>query len=161
MTKALAEARDQTQRARQALVEEMDRTPIIVNRAPVLHKFGIMAFRPKLVTGHTLHVSPLVVKGFGMDFDGDAVQFHVPATAAARAEAEERMLPSRSLISPADFKSPVHMPGQEYLAGLFHLTSPTTRSEASPRYFRTHTEVLAAYHRGELAGNDRVVVLER
>lgn len=158
--RAMAEVRDRSPRARDVLLEEMDKTPVIVNRAPVLHKFGIMAFRPRLVAGHTLHVSPLVVKGFGMDFDGDAVQFHVPGTEAARREAEERMLPSRSLLSPSDFKSPVHMPGQEYLAGLFHLTSPTTRSEASPRYFRTRKEAIAAHARGEIAGNDPVAILE-
>jgi DNA-directed RNA polymerase beta' subunit len=96
--------------------------PVYINRAPVLHKFGIMAFRPKLVRGDVLQVSPLIVKGFNADFDGDAMQFHVPTTDAAVREAYDRMLPSRSLLSPADFKTPVHAPVNEYLGGLYHAT---------------------------------------
>jgi hypothetical protein len=103
---------------------------VYVNRAPVLHKFGIMAFRPKLVKGDVLQVSPLIVKGFNADFDGDAMQFHVPTTDEAVKEAYDRMLPSRSLISPADFKSPVHVPGQQYLGRPVPRHPPGTSSRS-------------------------------
>jgi DNA-directed RNA polymerase subunit beta len=155
---ALREVRDRTPRALEALVSEMDARPVIVNRAPVLHKFGILAHRPRLVKGHTLRVSPLVVKGYGMDFDGDAVQFHVPTTEEARREALELMLPSRALLSPADMKTPVHMPGQEYVGGLFTLTEPRQGTGAT-RYYRSKSEAVAAYRRGEINADTPVVLL--
>lgn len=155
--RALREVKDQTPLARRELLAEMAERPVIVNRAPVLHKFGILAFRPRLEAGHTIKVSPLVVKGFGMDFDGDAVQFHVPTDELARREATERMLPSRALLSPADFQSPVHVPGQEYVGGLHKLTSEP--GDNPPRAFRSRADVRKAYRRGELGPDDPVAVL--
>lgn len=157
---ALRHVADRTDLARDVLVEEMDRRPVFVNRAPVLHKFGIMAFRPRLVRGHTLQVSPLIVGGFNADFDGDAMQFHVPGTDEAVAEAYERLLPSRSLLSPADFKSPVHKPGQQYLAGLHYATRRRDGRARRPRVFRSKADVLAAYARGEISADADVDVLE-
>src|SRR5690606_18185809 len=75
--------------AKEELIKEMQSRPVIVNRAPVLHKFGIMAFWPKLTKDETLKVSPLIVKGFNADFDGDAMQYHVPVDESARQEAIE------------------------------------------------------------------------
>jgi DNA-directed RNA polymerase subunit beta' len=125
----------------------------------VLHKFGIMAFRPRLVKGDVLQVSPLIVKGFNADFDGDAMQFHVPTTEAAVKEAYDRMLPSRSLLSPADFKTPVHMPGQEYLLGLFQATR-RGQSKRRPRVFRNRQDALAAYERGQVRADEPVQIME-
>jgi DNA-directed RNA polymerase subunit beta' len=148
--------------ARDVLREEMDNRPVFINRAPVLHKFGIMAFRPKLVKGDVLQVSPLIVSGFNADFDGDAMQFHVPMTDAAVTEAYDRLLPSRSLLSPSDFKSPVHKPGQQYLAGLFHATRQHDHGKKKPRtrVFASKKEAMAAYQRGEIRANDNVEILE-
>jgi DNA-directed RNA polymerase beta' subunit len=160
VSQALREVRERTPRAREELVAEMDHRPVLVNRAPVLHKFGIMAHRPVLVAGSTLRFSPLVTKGYGADFDGDAVQFHVPTDEGARAEALERLLPSRSLLSPADFKTPVHMPSQEYVAGLYHATSPDAASDRPPRVFKTKADLSRAYAAGQVDANDRVTVLE-
>ena len=158
ITQALKELKDRSDTARQALTEEMAARPVIMNRAPVLHRFGIMAFRPKLVAGHALHVNTLVTKGLGMDFDGDTAQFHVPGSDAAVREAKERLLPSRNLLSLADFKSPVHTPQQEYVGGLYYST--TGRSKRPPRVFRNRADVVAAYERGEIDANDAVHVLE-
>lgn len=159
-SQALREVREKTPRAREALLEEMEHRPVVVNRAPVLHKYGIMAFRPELVAGSSLHISPLVVAPFGMDFDGDAVQFHVPTDEAARREALDRMLPSRSLLSPADFKSPMYAPRQEYLAGLHMSTWPGGFSDRPPRHFRSKEDVVRAYERGDIGPTDRVVIAE-
>jgi len=157
MAQALRHVKDKSPLARKVLVEEMDHRPVVVNRAPVLHRFGIMAFRPKLVKGSVLHVPPLIVKGFGMDFDGDAVQYHVPTSEDARAEALDRMLPSRQLLSPGDFKSPVHVPGQEYVGGLYKATSG--RSKRPVRYFRSAKDVRHAWEHGEVAIDDVIKVL--
>ena len=143
--------------ARQELLNEMQARPVIINRAPVLHKFGVMAFYPKLVKGDTLQVSPLIVGGFGADFDGDAMQYHVPVSDEAVEEAVERMLPSRNLLSPADFKSPVHKPTQEYTGGLYAASAATSRRPT--RTFRNSADVLAAYRRGEIEIDDKVDIL--
>lgn len=159
ISQALREVRERTQLAREALLEEMNERPVIINRAPVLHKFGIMAFRPVLVSGSTMQVSPFIVKGFNADFDGDAMQFHVPTTEEAVREAYERLLPSRNLLSPADFRSPVHGPSQEYTGGLYYATTARNNKKA-PRVFATRAEALAAIRRGEVSLEDPIQVLK-
>lgn len=154
----LKHVREQTSLAREALMDEMKKRPVYVNRAPVLHRWGIMAFRPKLVKGSVVQVSPLIVKGFNMDFDGDAVQFHVPTKKEAVDEAYDRMLPSKNLISIGDFKTPWHVPGQEYLGGLYHAT--TTKSKRTrARHFASVADAKKAYERGEIELGEEVVIL--
>lgn len=159
---ALHHVKEKTDLARDILQEEMENRPVYINRAPVLHRFGIMAFRPKLVKGDVLQVSPLIVSGFNADFDGDAMQFHVPMEDGAVREAYDRLLPSRNLLSPADFKSPVHKPGQQYLAGLFHATRKHDHGKKKPRtrVFRNKQDAIAAYQRGEIRAHDNVDILE-
>jgi DNA-directed RNA polymerase subunit beta len=151
--------REQTPLARKELELEMQNRPVIVNRAPVLHRFGIMAFRPQLVKDDTLHISPLVVNGFGADFDGDAVQYHVPVSEDAVKEARERLLPSRNLLSPADFKSPVHSISKEFAGGLHHAS--TAKSRRRTKTFRRLADVIAAHNRGEISMDDEVEIMER
>jgi DNA-directed RNA polymerase subunit beta len=158
ITQALRHAKDKTELARQMLLEEMEERPVIINRAPVLHRFGIMAFKPRLVKGSTLQVSPLIVGGFGADFDGDAMNYHVPTDEEARKEALAKMLPSRQLLSPADFKTPVHQPGQEYVGGLYQAT--TARSKRPVRTFRNQSDAVKAYRRGEIAVDDRIEIMD-
>lgn len=156
---ALHHVSEKTDLARDVLVDEMDNRPVFVNRAPVLHKFGIMAFRPKLVKGNTLQISPLIVQGFNSDFDGDVQQFHVPGTDAAVKEAYDRMLPSKSLLSPADFQTPVHKPGQQYVSGLFESTRKREGKKPRDRVFATKADALAAYARGEITIETPVHIL--
>jgi DNA-directed RNA polymerase beta' subunit len=156
---ALRHVRERTPLARSIMQEEMEERPVYVNRAPVLHKFGILAFRPRLVSGNTIHLSPLVTKGFNADFDGDAMQFHVPTSPEAVKEAYDRLLPSRSLFSPADFQSPVHMPGQEYLGGLYESTRRRSVSRKRPRVFRSRQDAIRAYRRGEITVDTPVEIL--
>lgn len=158
---ALHHISERTPLARDTLVEEMDKRPVFINRAPVLHKFGIMAFRPRLIKGDVLQVSPLIVGGFNADFDGDAMQFHVPGTDEAVKEAYERLLPSRSLLSPSDFKSPVHKPGQQYLAGLYHATKLANPDDKkrTERVFRSQADAVAAYKRGEITAETPIAIV--
>ncbi len=158
VTEAIRSVENRTDLAREELIGEMGERPVIINRAPVLHRWGIMAFYPRLVKEDTLQVSPLIVKGFGMDFDGDAVQYHVPVDDAAKKEAIERMLPSRNLLSAADFKSPWHQPRNEFLAGLYAATSGA--SKRRPRVFRNLQDAYAAFRRGEADINDPIELLE-
>jgi DNA-directed RNA polymerase subunit beta len=149
---------DKTDLARRILLEEMDHRPVYISRAPVLHKFGIMAMKPRLTKGDTLQVSPLIVKGFNADFDGDAMNYHVPSTEKARQEALERLLPSRNLFSLSDFKSVMHAPANEYVGGLYHATS--SASERPKKIFRTVQDMRRAYERGDISIEDKVQILE-
>jgi DNA-directed RNA polymerase beta' subunit len=157
LREALLNVKDRSPLAKKMLEEEIVDRPVYINRSPVLHRFGIMAFRPRLIAGNVLHVSPMVLKGFNMDFDGDTANFHVPTTEEARKEALEKMLPSRNLLSPADFKTPVHFGTQEYQGGLHRLS--TARSGRRPRVFRNTQDVVDAYKRGDIALEDAVQIL--
>lgn len=159
LREALRAVVDKTPVAKKALLEEMEARPVFANRAPVLHKFGIMAFRPRLSAGSAIELSPLVVKGFNADFDGDAMQFHVPTAKEAVEEAYDKLLPSRSVLSPADMKSPVNVPGQQYQAGLYYATRKTDNSKKTPRTFRNRQDALGAYERGDIRADTPVIIL--
>jgi DNA-directed RNA polymerase beta subunit len=143
-------------RAKAALHEEIQARPVLINRAPVWHKFGYMAAWPTLVPGETLHISPLTTPGFGADFDGDAMNYSVPVSDAAVREASEKMLPSRNLLSAKNFG--VHMlPLREYLHGLY-LATKGPNANKQPRIFHNVESVKSAYLRGEIDGTDPVII---
>jgi DNA-directed RNA polymerase subunit beta' len=144
--------------ARNILLEEMDHRPVYISRSPVLHKFGILAMKPRLTKGDTLQVSPLIVKGFNADFDGDAMNYHVPSTEKARQEALDRLLPSRNLFSLSDFKSVMHAPANEFVGGLYHATKSV--SDRPKKIFRSLQDAKRAYARGDISIDDRVQILE-
>ena len=154
---AARNVREHTPLAREELDKELDERPVYIDRAPVLHKFGIMAFHPVLSKNHTLQVSPMICKGFNADFDGDAMNYHVPVGPEAVKEALERMLPSKNLISPTDFKTPVHFPEEEYIGGLFSATRPPKEGKR-PAYFHSKQDAINAYMHGEIGVNDPVVI---
>lgn len=154
---AAKHVKERTLLAREEIIAEMEERPVFIDRAPVLHRFGIMAFWPRLVKGNVLQVSPLVVGGFNADFDGDAMQYHVPVDESARLEAIELMMPSKNLLSPSDFKSPVHKPSQEYVGGLYAATSPPSKRQRS-HYFATRKHAIEAYYRGDIDINATVEV---
>jgi len=145
--------------ARKAMIEEMDERPVMMSRAPVLHRFGRMAFFPRLVKGDVMHVSPLVVKGYGADFDGDAANYEVIADDDAAKEAAYKLLPSRNLTAVSDFKKPMHQPSNEYIAGL-HAATATTNKTKRPRVFATKKDAMRAWHNGELDPDDQVEIVD-
>jgi DNA-directed RNA polymerase subunit beta len=154
---AVDAAENQDKQAKEALLAEMKERPMVVDRAPVLHKFGVMGFRPVLVQGKALQLPPLVYKGFGADNDGDAMQFQVVQDKDASQEVLDKMLPSRNLFSAGDFKvQPV--PTQEYISGLY--TASTARSDKPVKTFRSVRDVREAFDRGEIGIGDPVKVLE-
>jgi len=95
--------------------------PVLLNRAPTLHRLGIQAFMPKLIEGNAIQIHPLVCEAFGADFDGDQMAVHVPLSAAAQAEAKHLMLSSRNILKPADGQ-PVVTPRQDMVLGTYWLT---------------------------------------
>ena len=142
--------------ARKEMLKIMGKRPVVVNRAPVLHRYGVMAFWPQLVKNDTMQVSPLIVGGFGADFDGDAMQYHIPVSSSAVDEAINKLLPSRNLFSAADFN--VHYkPSQEYTGGLY--SASTTKSRKGPRTFSSKAEAIHAYRRGEINAGQQVTIL--
>ena len=143
--------------AKDAMLSEMNERPVIITRAPILHRYGTMAFKPKLVKGSTLQVPPIIVKGFGADFDGDAMNYHVPSTDEAVKDAMEKMLPSRNLLAVKTFK--VHqVPANEYQGGLY--TASSMPSKKPEKYFKTKADAIRAYRAGEIDANDKVVIME-
>jgi DNA-directed RNA polymerase beta subunit len=152
---AATEVANQTQRARKTMVDEMQRRPVIINRAPTLHRYGFMAAWPVLTKGETLQISPVVTPGFNADFDGDAMNYHVPVTDEAVADAVARMLPSKNLKSSRDFK--VHyVPRQEFLLGLYLASS--AKNDKKPRIFASKEDVIHAHQRGEIGIADPVII---
>lgn len=159
LLEAMRHAKERTPLAREELMKELEHRPVYISRAPVLHKFGVMAFWPRLTKGDSLQISPLVVGGFGADFDGDAMSYHVPVDEEARQQAIDLMMPSANLLSPADFKSPMHKPSQEYVGGLYEATKPVAKKK-SPRYFASEADAIKAYHRGDVSIDTPVRIRE-
>ena len=131
------------------LEEVITEHPVLLNRAPTLHRLGIQAFEPQLVEGKAVQIHPLVCSAFNADFDGDQMAVHVPLSAEAQAEARILMLSSNNILKPADGR-PVTMPTQDMIIGLFHLTSESPKGKGSERAFRTEAEARMAYDAGEL-----------
>jgi len=104
------------------VLEEVIREhPVLLNRAPTLHRLGIQAFEPQLVEGKAIHLHPLVCAAFNADFDGDQMAVHLPLSSEAQAEARVLMLSSNNILKPSDGR-PVTMPSQDMIIGLYHLT---------------------------------------
>ncbi len=154
---ALDAVKNKDRAAKEMLLKEMKERPVLVNRYPVLHRYGLMAFMPKLVSGDTIQVSPLITKGFGADFDGDTMQYHVPASEDSRVEALHKMLPSKNLFSAASFKVN-YLPNQEYVQGL-HAAS-TSQEGGRKRTFASRQDALNAYKRGEINLGTPVEILK-
>lgn len=157
LSEALQQIEERTDLAKNELLREMSVRPLLIDRAPAWHKFSTLAFWPKLVKYDTLRISPLVVKGFGADFDGDAMQYHVQADDEAAKEAGERLVPSANLLSAADFKTPMHVPGQEYTGGLY--AASTRKSKAHKRTFTNLRAALEAFNKGNLGIDDEVELM--
>nr|QJC69188.1 RNA polymerase beta' subunit [Dracocephalum moldavica] len=115
------------------LQEVMQGHPVLLNRAPTLHKLGIQAFQPVLVEGRAICLHPLVCKGFNADFDGDQMAVHVPLSLEAQAEARLLMFSHMNLLSPA-IGDPISVPTQDMLIGLYVLTSGNRRGICKNRY---------------------------
>jgi DNA-directed RNA polymerase subunit beta' len=131
------------------LEEVITEHPVLLNRAPTLHRLGIQAFEPQLVEGKAIQIHPLVCTAFNADFDGDQMAVHVPLSAEAQAEARILMLSTNNILKPADGK-PVTMPTQDMVIGIYWLTREKPDAPGEGRAFGSLAETLMAYDTGEL-----------
>jgi DNA-directed RNA polymerase subunit beta' len=131
------------------LEEVITEHPVLLNRAPTLHRLGIQAFEPQLVEGKAIQIHPLVCTAFNADFDGDQMAVHLPLSAEAQAEARILMLSTNNILKPADGK-PVTMPTQDMVIGLYALTREKPEAPGTGRAFSSLSEAIMAFDRGEL-----------
>ena len=132
------------------LEEVITEHPVLLNRAPTLHRLGIQAFEPQLVEGKAIQLHPLVCEAFNADFDGDQMAVHLPLSAEAQAEARILMLSSNNILSPASGR-PLAMPRLDMVTGLYHLTKLIDGAEGEGRSFSSPAEALMALDRGTIA----------
>jgi len=150
------------------LDEVITNHPVLLNRAPTLHRLGIQAFEPLLVEGKAIQLHPLVCGAFNADFDGDQMAVHVPLSAEAQAEARVLMLSSNNILKPSDGR-PVTMPSQDMIIGIYHLTSDEDPEMVhNPRfdpdgnrvlkYYSSPAEARLAYDNDDLALQETCVI---
>jgi DNA-directed RNA polymerase subunit beta' len=124
--------------------------PVMLNRAPTLHRLGIQAFEPILVEGRAIQLHPLVCPAFNADFDGDQMAVHVPLSLESQSEARLLMLASHNILSPATGK-PIVAPSQDMVLGCYYLTADNPTVEAQDkRYYASLEDALRAYEQGYL-----------
>ncbi len=121
--------------------------PVLLNRAPTLHRLGIQAFEPVLVEGKAIKLHPLVCTAYNADFDGDQMAVHVPLSAEAQAEARFLMLAANNLLKPSDGK-PVAVPTQDMVLGSYYLTIVKSDEQGTNKVFKDKDEALMAYNDG-------------
>ncbi len=131
--------------------------PVLLNRAPTLHRLGIQAFEPVLVEGKAIQVHPLVCTAFNADFDGDQMAVHLPLSAEAQAEARVLMLSANNILSPATGR-PITVPTQDMVFGGYYLTLAVDGAKGEGRAFRHSYEVQAAFDAGDVDLHAKVLL---
>ncbi len=139
------------------LEEVIQDHPVMLNRAPTLHRLGIQAFQPILVEGRAIKLHPLVCTAFNADFDGDQMAVHVPLTPEAQAEARYLMLSVNNLLKPQDGK-PVTVPTQDMILGAYYLTVEIDGEKGEGMYFKDEDEALMAYQNGDVGLHCKVKI---
>ena len=131
--------------------------PVLLNRAPTLHRLGIQAFEPILVEGRALRLHPLVCTAYNADFDGDQMAVHVPLSAEAQAEARFLMLSANNLLAPKDGK-PITVPTQDMVLGSYYLTLTKSEDYENAPVFSCYDEAMMAYDQGEIDLHTPIIV---
>jgi DNA-directed RNA polymerase subunit beta' len=139
------------------LEEVIKEHPVLLNRAPTLHRLGIQAFEPTLVEGRAIRLHPLVCTAYNADFDGDQMAVHVPLSAEAQAEARMLMLAAQNILNPKDGK-PVVTPSQDMVLGNYYLTLERENAIGEGMVFKDVNEALIAYQNGYVHLHSRIAV---
>ncbi|WP_418969715.1 DNA-directed RNA polymerase subunit beta' [Alloscardovia omnicolens] len=139
------------------LEEVIAEHPVLLNRAPTLHRLGIQAFEPVLVEGKAIHLPPLACAAFNADFDGDQMAVHLPLSAEAQAEARTLMMGSDNILKPADGHT-VTMPSQDMIIGLFYLSTVVEGAKGQGRVFSSMAEARMALDLGEIDMQARILI---
>ena len=137
--------------------EKIHEHPVMLNRAPTLHRLGIQAFEPKLIDGRAIRLHPLVCAAFNADFDGDQMAVHVPISDEAQAEARILMLGANNILSPKDGE-PIVTPGQDMVLGNYYITIEKAGLDGEGRVFKDEDEALMAYERREITLHTRIAI---
>ena len=138
-----------------ALDEVIQDHPVLLNRAPTLHRLGIQAFQPVLIEGKAIQVHPLVCAAFNADFDGDQMAVHLPLSPKAQIESHVLMMSSRNILSPAHGR-PLAVPSQDMVLGGYYLTMAADGARGEGRRFASTEEVLMAYDAGEVETQTKI-----
>ncbi len=139
------------------LEEVIDGHPVMLNRAPTLHRLGIQAFEPKLVEGRAIQLHPLVCTAFNADFDGDQMAVHVPLSIEAQTEARMLMLATNNILAPANGK-PIITPSQDMVLGMYYLTILKNPEQEPKGYFYNFQDAISALEVGIIDLHDKIVV---
>ncbi|MDA8304608.1 MAG: DNA-directed RNA polymerase subunit beta' [Deltaproteobacteria bacterium] len=139
------------------LEEVIKEHPVLLNRAPTLHRLGIQAFEPVLVEGKAIHLHPLVCAAFNADFDGDQMAVHVPLSIEAQVEARVLMMATNNILSPASGK-PIIVPSQDIVLGLYYMTREIPFAKGEDKIFSNPDEVKFAYDNGFVSLHARIKV---
>ncbi|MBO5386369.1 DNA-directed RNA polymerase subunit beta', partial [bacterium] len=139
------------------LEEVIDGHPVLLNRAPTLHRLGIQAFEPKLVEGRAIQLHPLVCTAFNADFDGDQMAVHVPLSIEAQTEARMLMLATNNILAPATGK-PIITPTQDMVLGMYYLTIIKDETAEPKGYFYNFADAISALEVGVIELHDKIVV---
>ena len=137
--------------------EKIKEHPVMLNRAPTLHRLGIQAFEPKLIGGRAIRLHPLVCAAFNADFDGDQMAVHVPISEEAQAEARILMLGANNILKPSDGQ-PIVAPGQDMILGNYYITIEKPGLPGEGRVFKNDNEALMAYERREITLQTRIAI---
>jgi len=139
------------------ILEEVIREhPVILNRAPTLHRLGMQAFEPVLIEGKAIQLHPLVCAAFNADFDGDQMAVHVPLSVEAQMEARVLMMSTNNILSPANGK-PIIVPTQDMVLGIYYMTRPREFARGEGHVFASPDEVRAAYDHGQVELQAKIV----
>ena len=139
------------------LEEVISEHPVLLNRAPTLHRLGIQAFEPQLIEGKAIQLHPLVCAAFNADFDGDQMAVHLPLSAEAQAEARILMLSTNNILKPADGR-PVALPSHEMIIGMYYLTQKLDGLKGEGRVFSSVAEAIMAHDAGEIDMRAKVTI---
>ena len=139
------------------LEEVIHQHPVLLNRAPTLHRMGVQAFEPVLVEGNAIMLHPLACRGFNADFDGDQMAVHLPLSIEAQAEAHTLMMPTSNIFSPSN-GSPVVGPSQDMVMGNYYLTHENIGEQGEGMLFRDVFEAIMAYELGKVSLHAKVKV---
>ena len=130
--------------------------PVILNRAPTLHRLGVQAFEPKLIEGNAIELHPLTCAAFNADFDGDQMAVHVPLSLEAQLEARVLMMSTNNILSPSNGK-PIIVPSQDMILGIYYLSQPPVQTEKVDGYFVNTSEIEHALETGQIKVHSRIV----
>ncbi len=139
------------------LEEVIKEHPVMLNRAPTLHRLGIQAFEPILVEGKAIKLHPLVCTAFNADFDGDQMAVHLPLSVEAQAECRFLLLSPNNLLKPSD-GGPVAVPSQDMVLGIYYLTQERPGAKGEGKYYKNVNEAILAYENGECTLHSRIKV---